>query len=194
MKNSEECVGPLPVADFRRLCRGTDRVVTTVEVYLQRYYRWLPWLTLGEVDLRHYGNRDFGETWELGARMVDFATDSEHDTAWVLKIPLVCLKFDSMSYGRTVLTALVNPNAGGPHAYDGDFRLPSPDYDPLNHPKTRTCSGKSNKKDYCKFGDGKPHKVLPEGMYLPPHDEVSYQKVRGMPVRIQTGKIHEEEA
>lgn len=109
--------------------------------------------------------------------------DFEHDSAYALKLPLVGVTFNTATYHTAKFTAWVDPND-----VEG-FHVPPPGYNPMEHPKIHHCSGvyDPKKEQYCKWGDGKPHIIVPQGFYVPPVEPKLYQLVRGKKVTVHIG-------
>ncbi len=99
-------------------------------------------------------------------------TDPEHDSAYALSLPLVGVEFGDISYHTAEFSGWVD-NCD-PHG----FHVPDPGYNPLQDKGVVICKVYPD----CKR---KPHKVVPEGFFVPPVNPTLYQKVRGMRVTIR---------
>lgn len=161
--------------DLRNICRETDLVEVTVS-FMDYDSRVETWITLGQASLRTNGRNG----WELYARMD--ATDFEHDSAYVINLPLVGLQLDSVWYNQCNFIAWIDPESG---EFGPNFRVPtSSDYDPRKLEDTYMCES-----DRCE----KPHPVIPEKYYQPPFDRKLFEKVRGKKVEISFGPVRKSE-
>lgn len=176
--------------DLRPICRASDRCITVVTLHVDWEAR-ARWLVLGETQIRQQSDRRDGR-WRLEAYMAD-ATDFEHDSAYALRLPLVGLEFTGLDYHRSTFHAWIDPNAVD--EFSQDFHVPRPGYDPRKDPKARTCSGTyDGKENFCKWNEGRPHPVVPEGFYVPPYDADLYGVVRGKLVEISCGPVRKDGA
>jgi hypothetical protein len=187
----ERC--PVKETDLRAVSRDADRLLCAVRIDLG----WdksiggelrLTWLQAGEAQLRTQRDRNDGR-WRLEAHLGGNACDEEHDTAWAFRLPIIGLQLGALAvhYSQTHFDAWVDPSLD---PEDHDFCVPRPGYNPAALPEARTCNGKRN----CKWGDGKPHVIIPGGFYVPPFDAELYEAVRGKRVEIVIGPAHKEEA
>ena len=82
------------------------------------------WITTGPIELRE--NRDGTHT--MGSRMVQGATDSEHDSAWAFEVPVVGLKLNQCTQGIFEFQAWL-ATASSPYE---THRIRLPDGNPLD--------------------------------------------------------------
>jgi hypothetical protein len=176
---------PVKPTDLRGICRRADTCLTVVTIHMD-WQTSVEWLRFGEAQLRH---REHDGTDELKAFLTEGVTDFEHDSAYALSLPLIALRFESLDYHSTRLSAWVHPD-------DSDaFRVPRPGYDPMKHPKARICSSRASGSRSPRSSDalcGKPHVIVPEGHYLPPRDAQLYSLVKGKRVEIRITQPSEE--
>ena len=155
--------------DLRALSRDPYKILTTIEVFHESTR--IPWLKLGDVQLRERPKYHFPGIWALSAYLSN-ATDFEHDPAYLLRMELVGLQLESVEYGNVQLTGFV-------HADDPDaFRVPGPDYAPLR--SATKCTDK-----YCRRQE--PHLIVGEGNYVPKANIQLYETVRGKRISIRMG-------
>jgi hypothetical protein len=169
----------VPITDLREICRYPDRLRCSVFLFGAQETGGVlevPWLILGQVSLTEHAGRRVGCA-TLSARMGFGATDAEEDAAWVLKLPLIGLRFSGVDYHVAEFAAWVDLEAEGP--FHSDFRVPSPGYNPVKDPRTKRCRSKN-----C---EPKGHPIVPEGLYVPPFDPGLYASVRGRKVSIRIG-------
>lgn len=157
-----------PETDFRKLCRDSAKVETTVSI--STGYKQTLWLRLGQIRVTERSKPVAG-VWELAAYLNN-ATDPEHDSAFVLKMNLIGVSLSMICYGVAHLTGWVSSDLN-------DFRVPDVGYDPRKHPKAVKCRDK-----HC---ENKGHIIVPEGFYVPPPNETLFSLVRGARVEIVTG-------
>jgi hypothetical protein len=67
-----------------------------------------------------------------------------------------------------------------------DFHVPLPGYNPFEHPKTEKCPD-------CTGKDHTPHMMVPEGLYVPPHEPQLFELVKGRVVTITIGQPRPDE-
>lgn len=170
-----------PNMDFRPLSRNADKILTTVILYTD--HERSEWIKLGEISLRERGN-NFNGIWSLGAYLSN-ATDFEHDSAHLMKIELVGVTFTAVEYGQTRFEGFIRGDA------EDDFRVGGPDYNPLTLKGAHICKG--TRKDRCKWADGKPHPIVPEGFYVPPANVELFNIVRGRRIEVITGPVKSKE-
>lgn len=163
----------IQLTDLTKLSRRPSRCSTTVEFVEGNNRR--PWLVFGEGHLRQRNDRHDGRWWVHA--YLGNATDFEHDTASLLRLPLIGVNIDGVSYHETKLTAWVDPGED-PTGDFSDFHVPRPGYNPLKHKDTVKCTT-------CKGRDQ--HVIVPEGFYVPPFDADLYQAVKGRRVQITFG-------
>lgn len=177
--------------DLRPITRMADRchAVVVVELGFDKKVRWLE---LGQVQLRRQRESSGINAYRLEAYLTEGVCDFEHDSAYALRLPLIGVQLGDLGihYHNTVLTAWIDPNAVD--TFSQDFHVPRPGYDPTKHPKAVTCEGiyDEKKKKYCKWNEGKPHVIVPEGFYVPPFDRELYEAVRGKRVEITIGPTY----
>lgn len=177
--------------DLRNITRDSKRIVCTVTIDLgcddAGHEKRLCWLRFGQAQIRKNGKT--GE-YRLEAHLKDNACDFEHDTAYAVRLPLIGLQLDELAvhYSQTHLVAWIHPNVDEGF---NDFHVPRPGYNPMKHKDAFTCDGiyDEKKKKYCKWGEGKPHIIVPEGFYVPPFDKELYRAVRGKRVDIVIGPV-----
>lgn len=128
----------------------------------------LTWLTFGAANLQ---DRKSG-TWSLDARFGYGVTDFEHDSAYILSLPLIGLALGGLGVylHEAHFIAWVDPND-----FEG-FHVPRPGYDPRKHKDTEICQECEEK-----------HSVLPEGFFTPKPDRDLWNLVRGKKVEISIG-------
>lgn len=170
-----------PPMDFRPLSRNSGKILTTIILYTD--HEQSEWIKLGEIALRERGN-PFKGVWSLGAYLLN-ATDFEHDSAHLLRMELVGVEFTAVEYGQTRFEGFIRGDS------EEDFKVGGPDYNPLKEKGAKECKG--TKKDYCKWGDGKPHPIVPEGFYVPPVNAELFNIVRGRRVEVITGPVRTKE-
>ena len=165
----KEWIQPIPTLDLRKYCRSSDVVETNVFLKWDwRSQHEFLWLKLGEVRLNQRESSHNRHLWRFDAYLEE-ATDFEHDSAYILRMELIGVTFESLYYGRTNITAFINPNLDLNENFD-TFNVPSEGYDP--------------------YAEGKqPHKVVVEGNYLPPNNPDLYEKIKGKRIEIRTGKV-----
>jgi len=169
-----------PAMDFRALSRNSKKIRTSIVLWSD--YAQSEWIQLGEIMFRENGDRNSRGTWLLGAYLSN-ATDFEHDAAWLFKMELIGVRFTSCEYGQTSFEGWIKPDNSE------DFRVPSPDYNPLKHKDATKCGGTA--KEYCKRGE--PHVIVPEGFYIPPENPELFNIVRGRRIEVTTGLYCKEE-
>lgn len=157
-------------ADFRKLSRHSDRILSTIDIQ-DHDYRMFTWLTFGEAHLNQHSTL---KTWTLKAYLLD-ATDVEHDSAYLFQMDLIGVEFSSIGYGQTQLGGYIHPR--DVHT----FRVPPADYDPFKD--ATVCSGS---KRHCKWGEGKKHPIT---KYIPDANSELFDILRGARVEIRTGAV-----
>lgn len=181
---------PIKETNLLSISRGTDKCRSCVEIEWDWETR-VTWLRFGEATLRTNDRRD--GKWNLEARMGHGATDPEHDSAFVLRLPLIGVEFEWADWHMFRFHGYVDPSLDPNDKHNG-FHVPRPGYDPTKHPKAEKCSGKyDGKKNYCKWGDGEEHIIVPEGFYVPPLDAELYKLVAGKRVTLIMGKAPDDE-
>ena len=166
------------LVDLRAITRNSDKLTTRIYLCDEFHTGQRLWMTLGECKLMRPIERS-PMRWWLAAYLTGGATDFEHDSAYALRLPLLALHFDMWEMGQAWFYAIIDPN-------DADaFRVPPPGYNPMGHKESYTCE-----EGHCKK---EPHIVVPEGLYVPPHDPKLYSKVACRPVLITIGVTHEKE-
>ena len=153
--------------DLRPISRDSEKLYC--KVYLRdENYDEARWLILGCASLRETSDGQ-----QLIARMD--ATDFEHDSAYVIVLPLIGVTFQSIHNHTVTLTAWIDPDAAS------DFSVPQTGYDPTKHKDAYICE-----EGRCKEH---PHPMVPEGYYTPPHNRKLYDAVRGKRVKIHFGPV-----
>lgn len=136
------------------------------------------WLEFGELS-RIWRREDDGRVL-LGTYLGFGATDFEHNSAYVLRLPVIGMQFADLRYHMTIFNAWVDPDG------QDEFRVPSPGYNPLTHPKAMRC-------DPCPYNDP-PHTIVPEGLYGgAPFNPELFRAVAGCPIQIHIGVRRDEE-
>ena len=148
--------------DLTKVTRGSDKVGTTIYIHMRNRYKWLEF---GQMELRQDVDPN-----RIIAR--GHATDFEHDAIYILRLPVLGVRLESINYGVTVLEAYVYPNDDPNYP---DFRVPSPGYNPMGAKGARMCR---------ECGD---HVIVPEEFTSPSFDEKLYNLVRGRKITIHTG-------
>ncbi len=159
-----EAVAP-PWLDLSHLCRSSAKTVITIETD----FRMSSWITAGEISLRARDSYHFKGICQLDARMN--ATDYEHDSLYALRIELVGVELNDISYGLTSVIGWIRADNLD------SFRVPVPGYNPLKHKQATKCK-------QCKGKES--HLVIPDS-YVPPPNPELYNIVRGRKVLITTG-------
>jgi len=148
--------------DLRPLSYRSDRVTTTINLVIDGTRH--AWITLGEVSLTKSESQPY---WMLESALLN-ATDSSHDAARILRMPLVGVTLHMITWGSTWIHGWING------ARPRDFRVPEVHYNPIVLRDTVTCRR-------CKDD---PHVMVPEGYYVPPVNEALFDRVRGHEVQI----------
>ncbi len=148
--------------DLRRISRRSDVVQTTVLIFEE--FQKHEWIVFGEANISLHG-----DTHILKAYGPKGWTDFEHDSIYVLKLPLVGLHLDSMmvSYHQTHLTGWIAST-------EDDFRIPAENYDVDKVAKP------------CKECEDH-HMMVPEGYYVPKKNKNLFEAMRGKKVSIIIG-------
>lgn len=158
----------LKTIDLRRISRNPRKCLTTVGLRID-WTTQLIWLRFGEAEIQY---NDQTNVWTLGAYMGFGATDFEHDSAHILKLPLVGLKLEMVIGHMSILTAFI-------HGDGEQFHVPpNSKYNPMKLPEACICKEKR-----C----GKPHPIVPEGFYVPPYNRELHRRVMGKRVEIRMG-------
>lgn len=165
----------VPLTDLRSITRRSAECETTVTIVGPYDNFRHPWLRWGEANLRDFGGEGGRRKDVLLTAYLDNATDFEHDSAHALQLPLIGWTFDSMRYHAVRFSAWVLPTLDP--SWD-QFRVPGPGYNPLAHPETIDCDNEN-----C-IGPGGPHRIVPEGFYIAPHNPELYERVRGQQVLV----------
>ena len=179
---------PPPEIDLRYLCQDPERYETIVYLVDSYDRQRVPWLKLGKVSLRQ--KRDYDpHRWELSARMgadkpgYGVPTDFEHDTPYVVCLPLVGVHLVRVASGYTWVTGFITTEAGYSNEEDTDFKVPHEGYDPRKHPESCDCEDTQCISVPLEDGGG-PHTIIPEDFYTPPFNSELFQKVKGYRVEI----------
>ena len=173
-----------PMTDLRPISRDAERCVATVILRVDWDSRNnMEWLVLGAASIVKRSEKCEGQ-WSLQARMD--ATDFEHDSAYVLQLPLIGLTLDGLAVYNHIahFVAWVDPNN------PGDFHVPRPGYDPTKEDGATICKRKEcvkTEKGVTSHG----HVIVPEGFYVPPFDLELFKMVRGKKVEIRMGPVFE---
>lgn len=141
---------------------------TRVDLILD--HRDVTWIRLGQSQLRYHEGMS---AWRLGAYLGNL-TDPEHDSAYLLRLPLIGVEFKGVDYGIAQVNAWIHPTDGY------EFRVPDADYTPETE-RCVTCKGKNS------------HLMVDGDHYCPPHNKELYDSVRGLQVRIYMGQAPNEE-
>lgn len=173
MKPEKECVHPIiQKTDLLSVSRSPDRCRTSVSIRLDWDWKQT-WLLFGACQLSATNQ---GRTHYLEGRASEGVTDFEHDSVVLVRLPLIGVQFDNLLvHGHTThLVAWVDSEPSRKE----NFHVPRPGYDPASRKDAWTCQDQ---------GCQKPHRVVPEGFYVPPFDEELYEAVRGREVEIRIG-------
>jgi len=129
------------------------------------------WITAGLIAVRtETGSYGSGTRVDITARMVEGATDDEHDSGYAFTLPLIGFKFlHAFGYGAVVFEGFVDPNLDGYSI--SNFRVPSAGYDPITGGEVCT---------ECE----EPHPIVP---YLPEENVELYKRVAGKRVEVTMG-------
>lgn len=183
---TERAVNLSMLTDLRSITRESDTCLTIVS--FQRYARGGMeaeygdgyWLLFGQAQLRRSESDDVVE---LGARMGMGATDFEHDSSWVVKLPLIGFAYDSLHYHILEAHGWVQP-CTPLSARDQDLRVPLPGQDYYKDAFETDC-----KLAQCRQGeDGKFKSVShPITKYIPEYNISLHRRVSGRRVSIQVG-------
>lgn len=180
--------------DLRSITRKANRLRAVVRIQLDWETR-IDWLLLGETQIVAQKDGGGDGRWRLESHLAEGVADIEHDTGFAVRLPLIGLQLGPLAvyYHHTHLFAWVDPNAEGIRT--PEFHVPRPGYDPVKHPDTFMCDGiyDEKKKKYCKWNEGKPHPIIPQGFYVPPYDAELYEAVKGKKVEITIGPAHTKE-
>lgn len=174
----------LPHCDFRSISRESDRVFTKVHLLLDPYERneYL-WIHAGQGNLDRFDDRTGCHT--LRVYLGRGATDFEHDSAYVLQLPIFGVTFKHVWYNSVELIGFIPPDMRR-----DDFKVPAAGYDPFEHPETEMCDPDPE----YHGADHKPHPIVPQGMYVPQGSKEQWQLVRGKRVRIVFGPVRKDES
>lgn len=160
----------IPRTDLRSITRSSDKIVTVIELVDRYDRRRHTWILCGSVNLRTNDRRP-GDV-ELTCYLTAGVTDFEHDSAYAFQLPLIGWTFDSIYYSAVSFTAWVHPEIDRMLG----FRVPGPGYNPMEDDDIYECKDGSCAED--------PHLMVPEGLYIAPHNPELYEKVKGKKVRI----------
>jgi hypothetical protein len=166
MPNLQKIVAPpfVEFNDLRGICRYPELLFCEVEVEDPRYSR-VPWLQLGEVNLRKNERKGY---WQLTAYLAN-ATDEEEDSAYAMQLGIVDLRLVLMSHHTFMYEAWLHPDVG-------EFKVPDPGYDPRKHADAKICTT-------CEF----PHPIV--SPYVPPANRLLFQKLKASPLTINIGTV-----
>ncbi len=161
------------LTDLRAISRDADKCLTIVT--LGEDSSSFVWLKFGQLSRINVHKRST----LLRAYLPEGTTDFEHDSAYLLSLPVIGLAFDDIFYHQVSFSAWVDPNGFE------DFRVPRPGYNPLEHPNAVKCPAKECSKE--------PHIIVPEGHYAgPPPDVELFRAVAGKRVTIMVGPSHDD--
>ena len=165
--------------DLRGISRAADCCLTTVILRVDWDIK-LKWLVFGLAELCRQSDSKNDGRWRLEGRMTSGVTDVEHDSPYVVRLPLIGLQLDGLAvcYHTTHFVAWVDPND------PTGFHVPGPGYDPTKHKNAVLCKVKS-----CREESPKGHILVPPGFYVPPFDPELFRLVRGKQVEIQIGPV-----
>ena len=159
--------------DLRGISRDAKHVET--RIYLHdgswRASEKKLWIRVGSVEIRRH---DEGERWSLVAYHTN-ATDFEHDSVYILRLPLIGLAFEMSTEIMSFLHAWVDPNISD------WFNVPQVGYDPLKWAAAKpptTCMA-------CK----PKHPVVADGLYLPSFNKTTYHLTMGRRVSIELSRV-----
>lgn len=166
-----------PLIDLRPITRGPDKYETVVRIFHhdRSLHRSKKWIIMGQASLvKNDRNSMLGiRIWTLKAYLSNGTTDCEHDSAFAINMALLAVDFNSVFYGHTELNAIIDPHDVS------SFHVPSPGYNPMEHPAAVECTI-----ERCIEADG-PHIIVPN--YVPPVNEKLFQLARGRFVQIMFG-------
>jgi hypothetical protein len=155
--------------DLKNISRSIDKIVTEITIGRDYDRQEQVKISLGEISLTEGDNRSRGQ-WSLRAYWDGGMTDPEHDSAYILWLPLVGLQLDMIHYGQTILKGFVG---GGDSS---DFRVPGPDFKIKRLEAAEKCT-------QCRGKDK--HLMLPEGLWLPEENPELLSKLAGRVVEIR---------
>jgi hypothetical protein len=160
----------MDVLDLRSVTRDSDK--TECRILLQDHPRHpaSPWIILGQVLIRLDRHLPL-----LMARAKAGVTDFEHDSAYVLRIPLIGVKLLEVDH-EVELEAYIHPGKEG----RDDFLVPVDGYDPEKLEGATICEECEEK-----------HVIVPEGYYAgPPFNQDLHEELRGRRIIIRIGPPH----
>jgi len=171
----------LPKLDLRYLTREPELCRTAIIVHID--YHQYEWIVMGQMSRMDVPRGNGNNSWRIGARMGDGATDFEEDSAYALSMNIISPKINTIVYGSTWIDAFIDPNPYG----SSDFKVPlSNDYDPRKHPDAYVCEAPA-----CLAHPNGAHPIVPEGMWMPPENPQLFKRMRGLPITIRIG-VHRE--
>jgi len=165
--------------DFRKISRDPGRCKTTIMTEDEEG-SLTPWITLGAVDIMPVNSSRSPREWILKAHLPYGVTDNEHDSAYVLYLPLVGFETNFIRSNRVVFAAFI----AGDVERIRDFRVPPQDYAPMSDPDTYMC-------EQCKDG---PHPII--SSFLPentPKNVRLFKRMRGKRIEIYLHWLEEGE-
>ncbi len=163
------------LTDLREITRYPKKKVTHVNLQVA-WDKKIEWLILGETRLRQISSQGSPDgRWLLEAHLPAGVTDFEHDSGYALRLPLVGVTFQSIEYHTSNFFAWIDPD--GVDSFN-KFSVPDPGYNPMEHAEAIICK-------HCKPS----HVIIPQGYYVPPHNQALYDIVRGKKVEIGVGAL-----
>lgn len=166
-----------PFKDWREYTRDAETCTTVISVYDPEDMRHNPWLLFGQLNIREPQGRDHQYN-RLCVYLKD-TTDFEHDSAYLITIPFIGLRFGALPvrYHIVTLTAWIAPEIGEPQP---DFAVPDHNYNPDAY--RVPCE-----LERCVKED--PHKISEH--YHAPYNKTLHNLVRGRSVEISFGPAAE---
>lgn len=159
--------------DFRSISRESDRCLSVVYVFPDPYSPQKVWIRAGQAEIRIEDRSS-----RFTVRMTEGVTDQEHDSAYVLQLPLIGVKFTHVWSHQACFTCWVDPND------EEGFHVPDAGYDPTKHKDAYQCDNKK----YC---DDVGHWVVP--YFVPPVNRKLYELMRGKKLEIMLSPVYPEE-
>lgn len=169
---------PIEEIDVREVSRRAGRCETTVR--LVGIGERTSWLRFGEASLRAPDARD--RRWMLSAYLPSGVCDFDHSSAYLLRLPLIGVNLEFVDHHDTLVSGWIAADEED----EDDFRVPPAGYDPAGLPGAKRCEGVYDeaRRLFCKWNDGVPHVIVPDGYYLPPNQPGLFAKLRGKRVEI----------
>jgi hypothetical protein len=159
----------LSVLDLRPYSRRSDVCLTEVKIVDTGWRSGhILWIQAGEAQIR---TNEKDQSAELKIYW-DGVTDEEHDSAYILILPLIGVTMTTLYYHTITLNAWVSPTD------HESFRVPSPGYpNPSTTHKCPTCNGNE---------DREAHLI---GPYIPKVNLELFKVLRGRRLEIHIGPV-----